>query len=190
MNSLKLKIVSLVLTVIAAVSSFILMMEEIELWQNPDYIPSCSWNILFSCQGPMESWQATALIVPNPLLGIIGYTILAMVLIISLQTKLPNWVWVGYFIGVSSSLVYLTWLQQATIYEIGALCIYCMIVWACAIPLFWLSVKGFIDTHWAETKLNIISKLTPTVITVHYMVLLLLIYIQFQDFWLFLFGVR
>jgi uncharacterized membrane protein len=189
MKSISIRVTSIVLAFISAVSSLILMMEKIELWKNPDYIPSCSWNPLFSCQGPMNSWQSSALFIPNPIIGIIGYTILIMVLVLSLQAKLPKWVWGGYLFGVTSSLGYLTWLQFQTIYDIKALCIYCMVVWACAIPLFWLAVKGFIDTHYSKTRWSIISRLTPALITAHYLTLATLIYLQFMDFFHFLLGI-
>ncbi|GAA3013484.1 hypothetical protein GCM10020229_26000 [Kitasatospora albolonga] len=32
---------------------------------------------------------------------------------------------------------FVTWLMTQTLYSIGALCPYCMVVWAAMIPLFW-----------------------------------------------------
>lgn len=191
MESVKLRVTSLILAIIAAISSLILMMEKIELWKNPDYVPSCTWNILFSCQGPMESWQASTFVIPNPILGMVGYTIMIMVLVLSFTTELPKWVWGAYLAGAGVSLAYLTWLQYATVFDIKALCIYCMVVWACAIPIFWLGTKGYIDAYSYNGKVtSFISRLTPALIITHFGIIILVIYLQFQDFWLFLIGVR
>lgn len=144
MKSLKIRIASLIFAVLGGIASLILLMERLHVLTDPNYVPSCSWSPVFSCQGPMASWQSSALFgLPNYAVGLVGFAILAMILIISFQAKLAKWIWVGYFIGVTFALIYCMWLMGQTLYEIGALCIYCMVIWVCAIALFWLAVKAF-----------------------------------------------
>lgn len=55
-------------------ASLVLTIEKFSLLADPTYRPSCSINPVISCGSVMSSPQAEAF-VPNPLLGIIGFTV-------------------------------------------------------------------------------------------------------------------
>jgi len=40
-------------------------------------------------------------------------------------------------VGVTFGVLFVHWLMFQSLYEIGALCPYCMVVWAVMIPIFW-----------------------------------------------------
>ena len=72
------RIVAWVLTVggaIGFVASFVLTVERIELFKNPDYVPSCNFNPVLSCGSVMAKPQAALFGFPNPLLGIAGFAV-------------------------------------------------------------------------------------------------------------------
>ena len=190
MKSKKFIFSSIGLAIIAFIAATVLMMEKIELWKNPNYIPSCSWNPLFSCQGPMNSWQSAALVIPNPMIGMVGFGIVIAILILSLTTTFPKWVWSAYTIGVASAFGYIVWLMTQSLYDIKALCIYCMIVWATLIALVWLTLSNYIQSYYAKTWLRIIPRLTPALIIATYGTFILLIYVQFHDFFNLILGLR
>jgi len=173
---------SIGLALIALISATTLTLEEIKLWKNPHYVLSCSWNPLFSCQGPMQSAQAHTFIIPNPILGMIGFTLTIAILILSRMTELPRKVWIGYLIGVTFAMSYCMWLMTQTLYEIHALCIYCIIVWACVIPLFWIGIGKFIETYYPDSKVMIIANFRPAIIITHYGIVALMVYLQFHTF--------
>lgn len=183
-------ITSMILGLISLISAIVLTLEEIKLWQNPNYIPSCSWNPLFSCQGPMSSWQAHVFVLPNPIIGIAGFTLLIFMGLIGLFVKMPKWFWTLHLIGISAATVFLGWLVTQTLYDIQALCIYCMIVWACMFPLFWLTISRYIMDYYPDSKLAAINRIKIPLIIATYGAVMLMIYAQFQDFFNFLIGVR
>ena len=51
------------------------------------------------------------------------------------QSSLPRWYWVGLAVGTLLGAVFVHWLIFQSLYRIGALCPYCMVVWAVTIPL-------------------------------------------------------
>lgn len=174
----------LVIAVIGFVASLQLMMEKIELWKNPNYIPSCSINPLFSCQGPMASWQSGALFgVPNPLIGVVAFTVLAVVSITAYSTRMRTWYWWLWTGFIVLGWGYIMWLFTQAVYDIQALCTYCMVMWSIVIPLMWLTVTKFAVAVTGEKKWAVIfHDFRWALIILNYATIILLIYIQFSDF--------
>lgn len=184
-------IASIVFSVIAFIAATVLTVEKIELWKNPDYIPSCSWNPLFSCQGPMNSWQSSVFFVPSPILGMVGFAVVAMFLAITLFAPLPKILWQFFLTGVTFTFGFMVWLLTQSVYDIQALCLYCMVVWAAVIPLFWLTVQNYLTKfHPENNKAIIVIRLIPALIILTYAGFILPIYIQFQDAFNFMLGFR
>jgi uncharacterized membrane protein len=48
-----------------------------------------------------------------------------------------RWLWLGLQAGALAGIVFVGWLISQSLYAIGALCPYCMVVWTATIPLFW-----------------------------------------------------
>lgn len=120
------------------VAAFVLTVERYKLFSNPLYVPSCSINSVLSCGSVMTSPQATVFGFPNPLLGIAGFAVVATIGVVLLTgALLPRWFWLGLQLGVTLAVVFIHWLMYQSIYSIGALCPYCMVVWAVTITAFW-----------------------------------------------------
>ena len=51
------------------------------------------------------------------------------------KVLLPQWYWVGLAAGTLLGAVFVHWLIFQSLYLIGALCPYCMVVWVVTIPL-------------------------------------------------------
>lgn len=129
----------LVLSALSWLASMVLTIEKFEKLANPAYIPSCSINAVLSCGTVMDSKQADVFGFPNPIIGVAGFAIMATLgVVLGAGVELPRWVWVGMQAGVTLGIVFIGWLIAQTLYVIGALCPYCMVVWAMMIPMFWL----------------------------------------------------
>ncbi|MFZ1362770.1 MAG: vitamin K epoxide reductase family protein [Candidatus Nanopelagicales bacterium] len=114
-----------------------LTLEKIHLLEDPNFIPSCTLNPIFSCGNVMMSWQASALGPPNMLIGIAAYAAVITFGVLALAgTKLPRWTWGALSIGTLLGVIYSMWLMTQSFYVIGNLCLYCMLVWAVSIALF------------------------------------------------------
>jgi uncharacterized membrane protein len=123
---------------VGLVAAFTLMVEKIALLRDPAYVPTCSINPILSCGSVMTKPQAEAFGFPNPLLGLVGFAIVVTVGVALLgRARLPRWFWLGLQAGVTFGAVFVHWLIYQSLYVIGALCPYCMAVWAVTMPIFW-----------------------------------------------------
>lgn len=123
--------------VVGMLAAVILIVEKINLLADPGYVPSCSINPILSCGSVMTTPQAEAFGIPNPLIGIAGFAVVTTIGVVLLAgVRLPGWFWLGLQAGVTFGVVFVHWLIYQSLYVIGALCPYCMLVWAVTIPIF------------------------------------------------------
>src|SRR3546814_12490875 len=91
-----------------------------------------------SCGSVMSTAQAELFGFPNPLLGIVGFTVVVVTGAVLLGgARLPRWYWLGLQVGVTFGMGFVAWLIFQSVYRIGALCPYCMVVWAVMPLIFW-----------------------------------------------------
>lgn len=121
---------------VGALASFLLLYERIQLWQDPSHSTSCDVSPWVSCGVVMESWQASTFGFPNIFIGVVAFPIIVAAGIGLLGgVRVPRWYWGGLQAGVIFALGFCIWLWSQAVYSIGALCPYCMIVWAAVIPM-------------------------------------------------------
>jgi uncharacterized membrane protein len=126
---------------IGLLAAFVLSVEKIEILKDPSFQPSCNINPILSCGSVMITPQAEVFGFPNPFLGIIGFTAIAVTGFAMLAgAKFKRWYWLLLQLGVLFAIGFVHWLIFQTIYRIGALCPYCMVVWAATIPIFWYTL--------------------------------------------------
>jgi uncharacterized membrane protein len=127
----------LIAGVIGLLSSADLLIEKIEMLKNPSYVPSCSINPVLACGSVINTPQASVFGPPNPLFGVVAFTVVIVTGVLAVaKVALPRWYWIGLMTGTGLAVVFVHWLKYETLYDIGALCPYCMVVWSVTIPLF------------------------------------------------------
>ncbi|MBD3947850.1 vitamin K epoxide reductase family protein [Nocardioides ganghwensis] len=123
---------------VGLVAAAVLLVERIRLAEDSGYVPTCSINPVLSCGNVMESAQASLLGFPNPVIGVAAFpVVIATGAAMLAGARLARWYWAGLQAGVTLAMVFVAWLVFQSLYRIGALCPYCMVVWAVVIPLFW-----------------------------------------------------
>jgi len=123
---------------VGLLAATVLLIERIKLAEDSDYVPTCSINPVLSCGNVMESAQAALLGFPNPVIGVAAFpVVLATGAAMLAGARLARWYWLGLQAGVTVAMAFVAWLVFQSLYRIGALCPYCMVVWAVVIPLFW-----------------------------------------------------
>ncbi|MEU0042808.1 vitamin K epoxide reductase family protein [Streptomyces werraensis] len=123
---------------IGLLAAFTLAVEKIALLKDPSYSPSCSINPVLSCESVTTTAQAEVFGFPNPLLGIAAFAVVTTIGVVLLTgAVLPRWFWWGLQAWVVFGVVFVHWLIFQSLYRIGALCPYCMVVWTVMIPVFW-----------------------------------------------------
>lgn len=119
-------------------ASLLLSIEVFQRLKNPAYVPVCNLNPILSCTSVADSAQSHAFGFPNYFIGIAGYAAVAAIGAAMLAgARFKRWFWQLTELGLLFAFAFLTWLQFQTLYRIGALCIFCMIVWTANAPLFW-----------------------------------------------------
>jgi len=186
MLSKKIGITLFLLSLVAFVSATILTLEKLAVLADPNHVLSCSINPFISCGPIMNSWQASLFVIPNSIIGMVGFGLLCLIAITGMIARLPKWYWLATFIGVALALTFIIWLMSQSLFVIGALCIYCMIVWAMTIPLFWLTLANFIQKYNLK-KIKFINTYRVSFIIVSYLTVIVIILIRFKDYWATLF---
>jgi uncharacterized membrane protein len=126
----------LVAGVIGLAASATLTVEKIDILLNPAYVPSCNINPVLSCGSVMMTPQASLLGFPNPLLGLVAFTVVVVTGLLAVtKVVLPQWYWAGLTVGLLIGAAFVHWLIFESLYSIGALCPYCMVVWAATVTL-------------------------------------------------------
>jgi len=116
-----------------------LITERVKLLLDPEYTLNCDINPLISCGNVMASWQASLLGFPNPLLGVAGLVApIAVGVALLAGARFDRWFWWAFLTGVVGAFVFVHWLFDQAVYQIGALCPWCMLVWLMVIPMFWV----------------------------------------------------
>lgn len=171
--------------VIGLIASMALTVEKVRLLTDADYVPSCSLNPVLSCGSVMATPQAGVLGFPNPLIGIAAFTVVVVTGVLAVtKVSLPRWYWRGVTAGVFLGAVFVHWLIFQSLYRIGALCPYCMVVWAVTITLLVVltSIAGAGES--GHKYLQIAHRWRWTLTALWFIGLALLIFLRFQDYWL------
>lgn len=125
--------------IIGVTASMALSVEKIEKLAKPDTDLSCDFSVLVQCSANLDSAQGAAFGVPNPFLGLVGF---ALVLCIGVALwavpHFARWFWVLFNFGVAGAFAFVVWLIGQSIYVLGTLCPWCLVVWLTTIPLFFI----------------------------------------------------
>lgn len=174
----------LIAGVVGLISSATLTIEKIEILVNPAYVPSCSINPVLSCGSVMITPQASAFGFPNPLIGIASFSVVVVAGVLAVaKVRLPRWFWVGLAIGTALAVVFIHWLIFQTLYRIGALCPYCMVVWAVTVPLLVVVSSIALRPLAGNAVARVIYTWRWSLVTLWFTALLLLILVRFWNYW-------
>jgi uncharacterized membrane protein len=158
--------------------------EKINMLANPSYVPSCSINPVLSCGSVMATPQASAFGFPNPLIGIVAFSVVVTTGVLAIgRIALPRWYWLGLAGGTLLGVVFVHWLIFQSIYRIGALCPYCMVVWTVTIPLFVVVSSIALRPLGRYSAVRMLYRWRWSVTTLWFAAVILLILMQFWYYW-------
>ena len=171
--------------VIGLAAAVTLTVEKIEILINPDYVPSCSINPVLSCGSVMITPQASAFGFPNPLIGIVSFTVVLVTGVLALaKVNMPRWYWAGLAAGTLLGTAFVHWLIFQSLYRIGALCPYCMVVWAVTVPLLVVAASLAVQPQNSDNAvLRTLYTWRWSLVTLWFTAVLLLILERFWNYW-------
>ncbi|MDT9593296.1 vitamin K epoxide reductase family protein [Nocardioides zeae] len=172
------------------VAAVTLLLERIQLLIDPSYVPSCSINPILSCGSVMTTEQARVFGFPNPVIGVAAFPVLLAVGAgILAGARYAAWFWRGLQLGVVLGAVFVGWLVWQSVYEIGALCPYCMVVWAVVIPLFWAVTRRNVDAGVLGAGLRdsavgrALRSWSVLATALTYLLVIAVVLVEFWDYW-------
>ncbi len=172
---------------IGFVAAFDLLIERIALLKDPSYVPSCSFNPVLSCGSVMETWQAQAFGFPNPIIGVASFAAVTTIGVVVLtKALLPRWFWLGLQAGTVFGVGFITWLAYQSIFNIEALCPYCMVVWAVMIPIFVYVTAHNVQAGHIPAPVglrNFLVRNKALIVLAWYLLIAAVILVQFWDYW-------
>lgn len=117
---------------LGTLAAAVLVVEKFSLLANPFYVPSCTVNATVNCGAVMSSSQAEVFGFPNPVIGLAAFPVVAAVgAAVLAGAKMRTWFWTALAGGSLLGWAFVHWLIFQSVFVIGALCPYCMLVWAC-----------------------------------------------------------
>ena len=176
--------------ILGTTAAFVLTIEKIALLSDAAYVPTCSINPILNCGSIMRTDQAEAFGFPNPLIGLAAFPVLAATGAALLAgAHLRRWYWLGLQAGASLGLAFVGWLIFQSLYRIGALCPYCMVVWTVVIPTFWYVTltnltRGTLGQRARTSRITrALVGNHAVILTVAYLTVVALIAERFWDYW-------
>jgi len=165
-------------------SAFILTVEKIELLIDPTFVPSCNLNPVLSCGSIMVTHQASVFGFPNPLIGIVAFSVVVTTGVLAFAgVRLPQWYWAGLAMGTAFGVAFICWLIFQSLYRIGALCPYCMVVWAVTIPLLVVVASIALRPLAGNPALRVLYEWRWSIVALWFAAVILMIFVRFWSYW-------
>lgn len=120
-------------------AAFQLTIDKFLVLEHPKADLNCNISVLVQCGKNLGSWQGSVFGFPNPILGLGGFAaVIAVGVSLLAGAQFAKWFWIAFNVGIAGALVFVAWLIHESIFDLGTLCPWCMLVWSVTIPLFWV----------------------------------------------------
>jgi len=118
-------------------ASFVLSIDAVRLAADPNVSLSCNINSVISCGTVGTSWQAHLFGFPNAFLGLVAEPVVITIAVASLGgVRFPRWFMFSAQVVYTIGVVFAYWLFYQAMFNIGALCPWCLLVTASTTLVF------------------------------------------------------
>lgn len=160
-------------------AAFQLTIDKFAVLAHPDTVLNCNISPLVQCGKNLSSWQGSAFGFPNPILGLGGFAaVIAVGVGLLAGAAFARWYWIAFNLGIAGALAFVIWLISQSIFSLGTLCPWCMLVWLVTIPLFWVvtsrnMAQGVYGTGAARAGRALMSWVVPITVICYAIVALI-----------------
>lgn len=174
----------LIAGIVGLTASATLTIEKISMLKDPAYRPSCSINPVLSCGSVMITPQASVFGFPNPLIGIAAFSVVVVTGVMAVaKIELPRWYWIGLMVGTGLGALFVHWLIYQSLYKIGALCPYCMVVWSVTIPSFVVASTIALRSLAPNPVARVLYTWRWSIVALWFTGVVLMILVRFWNYW-------
>lgn len=119
----------LVSSAASLVASFVLSVDALRLAEDPTADLSCNINAVISCGTVAGSWQSSVLGFPNAYLGLVTEPVVITLAVAGLAgVRFPRGFMLAAQVVYTVGLGFAYWLFHQSMFEIGAMCPWCLLV--------------------------------------------------------------
>ncbi|WP_370246574.1 vitamin K epoxide reductase family protein [Nocardioides sp.] len=174
-----------VLGTIGLAAAFTLAVDKYKILENPSYRPSCDLNPVLACGSVMVTDQASVFGFPNPLIGVLAFgVVITLGVLVAAGVRLPTWVLAGQTLGAAGGVVFVHWLAFQSLYDINALCPWCMVVWSVTLPFaVWSGATLWRRVAPTSRAAALVWDLRFLIVLAWYLVFAVAILERFWDYW-------
>jgi uncharacterized membrane protein len=116
-------------SVASLVASFVLSVDALTLAKNPQADLGCNINAVINCGTVAASWQSSLLGFPNAFLGLMTEPVVITLSVAALSgVRFPRWFMLSAQVVYTLGVVLAYWLFEQAMFEIGALCPWCLLI--------------------------------------------------------------
>lgn len=174
--------------IIGLIASVVLTAEKIHLLQDPNHIPSCSINPIFSCLGIMKSEQASLFGIPNSIFGIAAFSMLLLLGWFLLDMYRPSRrMWHTIVATSAAGFIFMHYLFIQAVFVLHTICPWCFVVWIVTIPVFWYTAVFVLQHNYITVPSLIrhtIIQFRHDIIIGWYVLILMIIIVTFWGAWI------
>jgi uncharacterized membrane protein len=149
-------------------AAFSLTLDKFLAYEHKAVKLSCDFNPLVQCTANLNSPEGSAFGFPNPLIGLGGFAaVIAVGVSILAGARFARWYWILFNLGVAGALAFVIFLIRTSIYRLGTLCPWCMLVWSVTIPLFIaLTIRNLAEGVYGSGGVRVGRALRPWIIPI------------------------
>jgi uncharacterized membrane protein len=149
-------------------AAFNLTLDKIAVLKNPHASLSCNFSVLVQCGKNLDSAQGSVFGFPNPLIGLGGFAaVIAVGVALLAGAQFAHWFWIAFNLGIAGALAFVIWLISQSIFVLGTLCPWCMLVWLVTIPLFWsVTIRNLAEGVYGTPARGVGTALRPWIVPI------------------------
>jgi uncharacterized membrane protein len=124
--------------ILGLLAAWALTLDKFQILEHPQSKLNCDFSVIVACGPNLSSPQGALFGFPNPIIGVAGFVApIAVGIAILAGARFAKWFWMLFNLGVVGAVLFVGWLIGQSIFVLGTLCPWCMVVWTVTIPMFW-----------------------------------------------------
>lgn len=177
----------IIASLVSLASALILGKDKLALLENAHTTLNCNLDPVLSCSNVIATPQAAVFGFPNPWIGFAAFSVFITVGVMMLAgAQLKRWFWIAFEVGMILAMIFAYWLLTQSIFVIGALCPYCLVVDVMVTTMFWYLTlhvfeQGYVNMPARLARLSTFARRHHVEILITWF--LLIVALILQHFW-------
>ncbi len=162
--------------------------ERIAMLKNPTSPLSCNLNPVIDCGSVLDNRWAALFGFPNAFIGMAVFAMLTLAGILLLTGNKPNRAFKHVMLALSTVLLLFSlWFFSISLYVIAKICIFCLVGWVVAIPIFVYTLQYWLDdaknTGWKGKLSKFLASNHLNVVITSYVIMAVMYFVKFSEYY-------